>query len=154
MVRLSICFQYSDRGLFFDRWQHALYPNFIIMSIGLFLLHRLTSCYGPPSSLMLFCVFLPLDGRCKNNRRRRETFFWLTFVVAWLWRNVCSLSDIDECGEAHAVKMNNCHPNASCTNTQGSYNCSCKPKYIGNGTNCKGTFDIYHAIKLVKMVIG
>ena len=57
MVRLSICFQYSDRGLFFDRWQHALYPNFIIMSIGLFLLHRLKSCYGPPSSLMLFASF-------------------------------------------------------------------------------------------------
>ena len=79
---------------------------------------------------------------------------WLTFVVAWLWRNVGSFSDIDECGEAHAVKMNNCHPNASCTNTQGSYNYSCKPKYIGNGTNCKGTFGIYHAFKLVKMAIG
>ena len=22
-----------------------------------------------------FCVFLPLDGRCNNNGRRRETFF-------------------------------------------------------------------------------
>ena len=32
----------------------------------------------------------------------------------------CFLSDVDECSKAHAVKMNGCHPNASCTNTQGS----------------------------------
>ena len=67
---------------------------------------------------------------------------------------VCSLSDIDECGEANAVKINNCHPNASCTNIQGSYSCSCNLKYIGNGINCEGTFGICHAIKLVKMAIG
>ncbi|XP_066022881.1 uromodulin-like [Pocillopora verrucosa] len=46
-------------------------------------------------------------------------------------------TDIDECSEAHTVKMNKCHPNASCTNTQGSYNCSCHPKYIGDGLNCE-----------------
>ena len=50
----------------------------------------------------------------------------------------CSLSDVDECSEAYAVKMNVCHPNASCTNTQGSYNCSCNPTLIGDGFNCEG----------------
>ena len=43
---------------------------------------------------------------------------------------VRSLSDVDECSEAHPFKMNKCHPNASCTNTQGSYNCSCNPTFI------------------------
>ena len=52
------------------------------------------------------------------------------------------------------VKMNNCHPNASCTGIQGSYNYSCNPKYIGNGFNCEGTFGISYAIKLVKVAIG
>ena len=42
--------------------------------------------------------------------------------------------------------MNKCHPNAFCTDTQGSYNCSCHPKYIGDGLNCEGMFRIYHAI--------
>ena len=50
------------------------------------------------------------------------------------------LSDIDECCEAHPSKMIKCHPNASCINTQGSYNCSCKPTYMGSGFECKGTF--------------
>ena len=36
--------------------------------------------------------------------------------------------------------MNECHPNASCINTQGSYNCSCNPKLIGDGFNCEGRF--------------
>ena len=30
---------------------------------------------------------------------------------------VCSIVDIDECSEAHAFKLNNCHLNASCINT-------------------------------------
>nr|XP_058961199.1 uromodulin-like [Pocillopora verrucosa] len=33
--------------------------------------------------------------------------------------------------------MNDCHLNASCVNTQGSYNCSCNPTYIGNGSICE-----------------
>nr|XP_058947345.1 neurogenic locus notch homolog protein 2-like [Pocillopora verrucosa] len=56
-------------------------------------------------------------------------------------------TDIDECSEVHAVKMNKCHPNASCTNSQGSYNCFCNPKHIGDGFECKGAFSICHAIK-------
>ena len=44
-----------------------------------------------------------------------------------------SCSDIDEC----AVRVNNCHPNADCTNTFGSFDCSCKSGYTGNGTFCE-----------------
>ena len=51
---------------------------------------------------------------------------------------VRSLSDVDECSEVHFFKMNKCHPNASCTNTQGSYNCSCNPTFIGDGFDCEG----------------
>ncbi|CAH3159137.1 unnamed protein product [Pocillopora meandrina] len=44
---------------------------------------------------------------------------------------VFCLPDIDEC------KINVCHHSASCTNTQGSYNCTCNPGYIGDGLNCE-----------------
>ncbi|XP_072000223.1 uncharacterized protein [Engystomops pustulosus] len=40
-------------------------------------------------------------------------------------------SDIDEC--SHNV----CSPNAVCTNTWQSYNCTCMPGFIGNGTHCE-----------------
>ena len=43
-------------------------------------------------------------------------------------------SDIDEC----RFNSHNCSNNAICINTKGSFNCSCKPGYSGNGHNCSG----------------
>ncbi|XP_068718725.1 uncharacterized protein [Montipora capricornis] len=40
-------------------------------------------------------------------------------------------NDIDECSSE-----NECHVNATCTNTIGSYNCTCKKGYGGDGRNC------------------
>ena len=31
-----------------------------------------------------------------------------------------------------------CSENAVCNNTKGSYNCSCKPGYSGDGRTCEG----------------
>ena len=42
------------------------------------------------------------------------------------------LIDIDECNDA-----DNCDDNADCTNTDGSYNCSCKTGFSGDGTSCE-----------------
>ena len=43
-------------------------------------------------------------------------------------------ADINECetGKHH------CDSNAFCNNTKGSYICTCKPGYTGNGVNCTG----------------
>ena len=43
-------------------------------------------------------------------------------------------SDIDEC----RFNSHNCSNNAICINTKGSFNCSCKPGYSGNGHSCAG----------------
>ena len=40
--------------------------------------------------------------------------------------------DIDECENGE----DNCHENAQCTNTEGSFTCSCNPGYTGDGVNC------------------
>ena len=45
--------------------------------------------------------------------------------------------------------MNDCHPNASCVNTQGSHNCSCNPTYFGNGSICEGKFVIFRPRYLI-----
>ena len=73
-------------------------------------------------------------------------FFYISIV--YIYYRVCSLLDIDECSEAYAVKMYNCHPNASCINTQSSYNCSCNPTYIGDSFNCKGMVVFLKAMKI------
>ena len=34
--------------------------------------------------------------------------------------------------------MNDCHVNAECTNTNGSYTCNCNNGYDGDGISCQG----------------
>ena len=45
-------------------------------------------------------------------------------------------ADINEC---EVDDSNNCHENAQCTNTVGSFTCSCNPGYTGDGVNCTST---------------
>jgi cysteine-rich repeat protein/parallel beta-helix repeat protein len=40
--------------------------------------------------------------------------------------------DVNEC----MVNNGGCSPNASCTNTPGSYTCACNPGYVGDGVTC------------------
>ena len=42
-------------------------------------------------------------------------------------------SDIDECADATT-----CDSNANCTNTPGSFTCTCNQGYTGNETICEG----------------
>ena len=43
-------------------------------------------------------------------------------------------SDIDEC----SVDSSPCDDNADCTNSDGSYSCTCKQGFSGNGVVCTG----------------
>ena len=45
------------------------------------------------------------------------------------------IKDIDEC----ASGTHDCHSDATCTNTVGAFNCSCKEGYNGDGRQCAGT---------------
>ena len=47
--------------------------------------------------------------------------------------------DIDECALGGAHK---CHENATCSNTDGSYMCTCKAGYTGSGADCVGQYCI------------
>ena len=51
-------------------------------------------------------------------------------------------TDIDECAESTDM----CDPNAECTNTIGSYNCTCTVGYTGNGTSCGMEFALVPCI--------
>ena len=45
-----------------------------------------------------------------------------------------NLPDNDECQESPPP----CSVNAECLNTNGSFQCQCKPPYSGNGVTCTG----------------
>jgi hypothetical protein len=63
-------------------------------------------------------------------------------LIKWAIEVLC-FSDIDEC------QSNPCDDNASCTNNNGSYTCSCTTGYEGNGTVCTGIWiSSFYATKL------
>lgn len=54
--------------------------------------------------------------------------------LAWMIIPICLL-DIDECSEE---STNECDVYEDCTNTQGSYNCTCKNGFHRGGKTCTG----------------
>ena len=70
---------------------------------------------------IIHSVFLVLFSL--SNKKRFDHTFLAFFVFV----------DIDEC----ASGTHNCHSSlASCTNTVGSFSCSCNNPYTGNGRTC------------------
>ena len=51
----------------------------------------------------------------------------------------CFHIDIDEC----VLNTDNCHANATCTNTPGSFTCQCKAGFNGNGVSCTGMCKVF-----------
>ena len=50
----------------------------------------------------------------------------------------CVVTDIDEC----TTNKHDCHLYATCSNTGGSFTCSCNQGYSGDGKQCDGMFVI------------
>ena len=62
--------------------------------------------------------------------------------VYWL-RSCILFSDLDECSASIPV----CDANADCKNTAGSYRCTCKAGFTGDGKTCSGkSLDEYSII--------
>ena len=61
-------------------------------------------------------------------------FFSKPHGLLLLLRFCFFIIDVNECTASSSM----CHENAFCNNTLGSYNCSCKPGYYGDGKTCKG----------------
>ena len=61
------------------------------------------------------------------------------------FRNYNYLLDVDECADP---ELDNCHADASCSNTVGSFICTCNSGYSGDGITCLGR-NLLYCIKIV-----
>ena len=70
------------------------------------------------------------------NPRINEVQFHLR-LISFVCSFYCILYylDINECNNGY----HDCSENASCVNTPGSFKCTCKPGYTGDGRLCLGT---------------
>ena len=60
-------------------------------------------------------------------------------------------ADLDECQE----QKHNCNDMAHCSNTVGSFNCTCLQGFTGDGVICAGMiFDWLHVLKYVSTETG
>ena len=67
--------------------------------------------------------FSCISKSAQHNARKSKQYY-----------NNIFLSDINEC----AFELDDCHPNATCIDTFGSYECACNSGFIGNGISCDG----------------
>ena len=74
---------------------------------------------GQMSRLAARCLPVWPIAKVRDNR-----YYWCCALFA----------DINECSE----NRGGCHVNADCHNKPGSYSCTCKTGYSGNGANCIG----------------
>ena len=90
--------------------------NFVFARLGCLFV---TSCFGTSTTWSSPCCF------GWNNTLKVQSSSLLCYVHL--------VPDIDECSFE-----NECHVNATCTNTIGSYTYTCNSGYQGDGRNCAG----------------
>lgn len=57
--------------------------------------------------------------------------------IQFTFLSIFLASDYDECSN----NANDCHTESTCSNEEGSFSCTCKSGYDGDGVTCKGKFD-------------
>ena len=58
------------------------------------------------------------------------------------------VTDVNEC----AASADNCDLNAICTNTVGSFTCTCRSSFFGNGISCESKLLSYGPCQVAKFI--
>ena len=92
----------------------------------------LVSCLGGKLSRLLLLASTKLDAE-KTLLSSKHIYCSTIFILLYLF-TFSFYADIDECVAGNSE----CDVRADCVNTAGSYNCTCKTGFSGNGSTCEG----------------
>ena len=110
----------------------------IILQSMILLNRKITRTFLTPSKRLLApCKILVVTKKKKDTYfRYRDSSPSHSYSLSLYLKNSPYLtSDIDECSK----NSHNCsYTTATCTNTNGSFKCICKPGFSGDGHNCTG----------------
>ena len=109
-----------------------------------------TNQFSMTQIIVHLTVYLSFDLSGRSKPTMNSTIlmgsgcFSVDFNKLWL----SFLADIDECA---SPETNECDTNAECSNTEGSYTCSCRVGYTGDGRSCAGCY-FFHLSPALKPV--
>ena len=111
-----------------QRWGTLAHRNLPFKVWGM-----LVSCLGGKLSRLLLLTSTKSDA--EKNLPMKQTHWLFNAISILLYLFTFSFyADIDECVTGNSE----CDVRADCVNTAGSYNCTCKTGFSGNGSTCKG----------------
>ena len=70
---------------------------------------------------------------CRNTGDKMPWYI-NTIVFVHVFTSITYYTDENEC----LTRSHNCHDNATCANTPGSFDCVCSSGYSGDGIDCTG----------------
>ena len=95
--------------------------------------HSEARCQNTPGRFACFCRqgFSGNGIHCNGKKISFPLRFYSHHISLY---HTLITPDIDEC----ALSQHNCHSNAQCRNTPGSFTCFCRQGFSGDGTQCSG----------------
>ena len=67
---------------------------------------------------------------------------WVVITFPSYYQDIIECDDKNQLAPHHRNDSHNCHADANCTNTKGSFYCTCYSGYSGDGIVCSGKFQI------------
>ena len=152
----------NTKGSFYCKCLYGYYGDGVTCN-GMFILHVISMCNQvvksniintaseinrPVPNFTSIPFWLPINLMGdKLHSRSRDNYFLNTYPVQKRSQNLLNQTcayflDVNECissDDDHHL-AHNCHADANCTNTKGSFYCNCHTGYSGDGVTCSGNY--------------